>query len=175
MSGIKYDFFLLDRKSAERQTSLTDLRVSLRNRGLPDKHLSPEIYGLSDLPIVEYDQRTRKRCPGRQRVGGRDRPAGMASESNVPQLVESHFVRQYLQMAFAMLVAILAVHIDKGLFVANNGYEFGLALFAVAVSLAAWSGADILVSGWHLMRESVGGLMDEAVEPDRSTATKARC
>lgn len=38
-------------------------------------------------------------------------------------------------LAFAMLVAIFAVHIDKGLFVANNGYEFGLALVAVAVSL----------------------------------------
>lgn len=40
-------------------------------------------------------------------------------------------------LAFAMLVAILAVHVDKGLFVANNGYEFGLALLAVAVSLVA--------------------------------------
>ena len=38
-------------------------------------------------------------------------------------------------LAFAMLVAIFTVHIDKGLFVANNGYEFGLALVAVAASL----------------------------------------
>jgi putative oxidoreductase len=38
-------------------------------------------------------------------------------------------------LAFAMLVAIITVHIDKGLFVTNNGYEFGLALLAVAVSL----------------------------------------
>ena len=38
-------------------------------------------------------------------------------------------------LAFAMLVAILSVHISKGLFVANNGYEFGLALLAVTVSL----------------------------------------
>jgi putative oxidoreductase len=38
-------------------------------------------------------------------------------------------------LAFAMLVAIFTVHIDKGLFVANNGYEYGLALLAVAVSL----------------------------------------
>lgn len=38
-------------------------------------------------------------------------------------------------LAFAMLVAIFTVHIDKGLFVAKNGYEFGLALLAVAVSL----------------------------------------
>ncbi len=28
-------------------------------------------------------------------------------------------------LAFAMLVAIFSVHIDKGLFLANNGYEFG--------------------------------------------------
>ena len=38
-------------------------------------------------------------------------------------------------LAFAMLVAILTVHIGKGLFMANNGYEFGLALLAVTVSL----------------------------------------
>jgi putative oxidoreductase len=38
-------------------------------------------------------------------------------------------------LAFAMLVAIFSVHIDKGLFMANNGYEFGLALLAAAVSL----------------------------------------
>ncbi|HSW17898.1 MAG TPA: DoxX family protein [Ramlibacter sp.] len=43
-------------------------------------------------------------------------------------------------LAFAMLVAILTVHIDKGLWVTNNGYEYALALFAVAVSLAV-SGA----------------------------------
>jgi len=38
-------------------------------------------------------------------------------------------------LAFAMLVAIFSVHIDKGLFMANNGYEFGLALLAAAVAL----------------------------------------
>ena len=38
-------------------------------------------------------------------------------------------------LAFAMLVAIFAAHIDKGLFMANNGYEFGLALLAASVSL----------------------------------------
>jgi len=40
-------------------------------------------------------------------------------------------------LAFAMVVAIFSVHIDKGLFMANNGYEFGLALLAVTVSLVA--------------------------------------
>ena len=43
-------------------------------------------------------------------------------------------------LAFAMLVAIFSAHIDKGLFVANNGYEFALALFAMAVTLALTGG-----------------------------------
>ena len=38
-------------------------------------------------------------------------------------------------LAFAMVIAILSAHIDKGLFVANNGYEFALALLAVTVAL----------------------------------------
>jgi putative oxidoreductase len=37
--------------------------------------------------------------------------------------------------AFTMVVAILSVHIGNGLFMANNGYEFGLALLAASVSL----------------------------------------
>nr|WP_255520350.1 DoxX family protein [Ramlibacter aurantiacus] len=43
-------------------------------------------------------------------------------------------------LAFAMVVAIFSTHIDKGLFVANNGYEFALALLAVTVALL-FSGA----------------------------------
>lgn len=43
-------------------------------------------------------------------------------------------------LAFAMLIAILSVHIGNGLFMSNNGYEFGLALLAVSVSLL-FSGA----------------------------------
>lgn len=38
-------------------------------------------------------------------------------------------------LAFAMVVAIFSAHIDKGLFVANNGYEFALALLAITVAL----------------------------------------
>jgi putative oxidoreductase len=38
-------------------------------------------------------------------------------------------------LAFAMLVAILAVHVGNGLFMADNGYEFGLALLAASVAL----------------------------------------
>jgi putative oxidoreductase len=50
-----------------------------------------------------------------------------------------------------MIVAIFAAHAGNGLFLSNNGYEFGLALLAASVSLAI-SGAgraslDRLLSG----------------------------
>jgi putative oxidoreductase len=38
-------------------------------------------------------------------------------------------------LAITMVVAIFSVHIGNGLFMSNNGYEFGLALLAGAVSL----------------------------------------
>ena len=38
-------------------------------------------------------------------------------------------------LAFAMLVAIFAVHFEGGLFLSNNGYEYALALFAASVAL----------------------------------------
>lgn len=43
-------------------------------------------------------------------------------------------------LAFTMLIAIFSVHIGNGLFMSNNGYEYGLALLAVSVSLL-FSGA----------------------------------
>ncbi len=49
-------------------------------------------------------------------------------------------------LAFAMVVAILSVHIGHGLFMANNGYEYALALLTVSVSLlisgAGWLSVD---------------------------------
>ncbi|WP_029133868.1 DoxX family protein [Sedimenticola selenatireducens] len=39
-------------------------------------------------------------------------------------------------LAFAMVVAIVTVHIGNGLFMSNDGYEFGLALLAASVALA---------------------------------------
>ena len=39
-------------------------------------------------------------------------------------------------LAITMLVAIFAVHWQHGFFMANNGYEFALALFAVSIALA---------------------------------------
>ena len=38
-------------------------------------------------------------------------------------------------LSFTMLVAIFSVHFANGLFMANNGYEFGLALLAASLSL----------------------------------------
>ncbi|SMS01723.1 Putative oxidoreductase MhqP [Vibrio mangrovi] len=37
--------------------------------------------------------------------------------------------------AFTMVVAIFSVHINNGLFLSNNGYEYALALLAICVSL----------------------------------------
>ncbi|WP_438864143.1 DoxX family protein [Neptunicella sp.] len=45
-----------------------------------------------------------------------------------------------LVLAITMLVAIFSVHIQNGLFMANNGYEFALALLAATLSLL-FSGA----------------------------------
>jgi putative oxidoreductase len=39
-------------------------------------------------------------------------------------------------LAFAMVVAIFSVHAGNGLFMSNNGYEFGLALLAASLALA---------------------------------------
>ena len=54
-------------------------------------------------------------------------------------------------LAFAMLVAIFAVHIGKGFFMATGGYEYALALFAASLSLL-FSGAG----RWSVDR-SLGG------------------
>jgi putative oxidoreductase len=43
-------------------------------------------------------------------------------------------------LAFAMLIAIFAVHWDKGFFAASGGYEYALALFAASLALL-FSGA----------------------------------
>lgn len=43
-------------------------------------------------------------------------------------------------LAFTMLVAIFAVHVGNGLFMSNNGYEFGLSLLAISVALAVSGG-----------------------------------
>ncbi len=39
-------------------------------------------------------------------------------------------------LAFTMLVAIVKVHLANGLFMSNNGYEFGVALLVISATLA---------------------------------------
>jgi len=46
-------------------------------------------------------------------------------------------------LAITMVVALFTVHIDNGLFMSNNGYEFALALIAISISLM-FSGAGRL-------------------------------
>jgi putative oxidoreductase len=50
-------------------------------------------------------------------------------------------------LAFTMLVAIFAVHLDGGLFLSNNGYEFALSLLAAAVALLFNGGGRYSVDG----------------------------
>ncbi|MFD2230656.1 DoxX family protein [Alkalimarinus sediminis] len=40
-----------------------------------------------------------------------------------------------LMLAITMLVAIVAAHLPNGLFMSNNGYEFGLALLGMSIAL----------------------------------------
>jgi len=40
-----------------------------------------------------------------------------------------------LALAVAMIIAIVMVHLPNGLFMSNNGYEFGLALLVVSIAL----------------------------------------
>ena len=41
-----------------------------------------------------------------------------------------------LVLAITMLLAIITVHLQNGLFMSNNGYEFGLALLVISLGLA---------------------------------------
>ena len=54
-------------------------------------------------------------------------------------------------LAFAMLVAIFAVHFSKGFFLSAGGYEYALALFAASLSLLFSGGgrfsADRAITG----------------------------
>ena len=45
-----------------------------------------------------------------------------------------------LALAIIMIVAIFSSHIDNGLFLSNNGYEFALALLAISIALLLQGG-----------------------------------
>ena len=48
-------------------------------------------------------------------------------------------------LAITMLVAIVCVHLEHGLFMSNNGYEFGLALLAISVGLVIRGAGSVSV------------------------------
>ena len=50
-----------------------------------------------------------------------------------------------IALGFTMVVAIFSVHFANGLFMSNNGYEFGLALLAASVSLAISGAGKIAI------------------------------
>lgn len=61
--------------------------------------------------------------------------AGSAEFFGGIALVLGLLARPAAALAFTMVVAILSVHIGNGLFVSNNGYEFGLSLLAASLAL----------------------------------------
>lgn len=70
-----------------------------------------------------------------------------------------------LALAGTMVVAIVSVHLPNGLFMSNNGYEFGLSLLAISVSLV-FSGAgrfavDNLLAEAITKRDSQTGIVGE--------------
>ena len=48
-----------------------------------------------------------------------------------------------LVLAVTMLVAIVIVHLENGLFMSNNGYEFGLALLVISLGLVFRGGGSL--------------------------------
>jgi len=50
-------------------------------------------------------------------------------------------------LAFTMIIAIFNVHIDNGLFMSNNGFEFGLSLLAITLALFIQGGGKYSFDG----------------------------
>ena len=71
-------------------------------------------------------------------------------------------------LAFTMLVAILSVHIQHGLFMSNNGYEFGLSLFAISAALL-FNGA-----GGYSLDRLIGRQLSRASQPHSAPAVFAQ-
>ena len=50
-----------------------------------------------------------------------------------------------LVLGFTMLVAIVTTHLENGLFMSNNGYEFGLSLAAISFALMLQGGGRLSI------------------------------
>lgn len=61
-----------------------------------------------------------------------------------------------LVLAMTILVAIITVHLPNGLFMSNNGYEFGLALLAITIALALNGGGKLSLD--HKLKDRIGSL-----------------
>ncbi len=59
-------------------------------------------------------------------------------------------------LAGAMLIAIFAVHVGKGFFISNGGYEYALALFAASLSLLFSGGGRYAVDATLAARADGG-------------------
>lgn len=59
-------------------------------------------------------------------------------------------------LAGAMLIAIFAVHVGKGFFISNGGYEYALALFAASLSLLFSGGGRYAVDATLAARPDGG-------------------
>lgn len=64
-----------------------------------------------------------------------------------------------LVSAFTMLVAIFSAHISNGLFLANNGYEYALTLFAATLSLVVMGAGAVSLDGLLAKHWSESGKM----------------
>ncbi len=53
-----------------------------------------------------------------------------------------------ITIAFAMLVAILSVHIGNGLFISNNGYEYALTLLVAGLALGIQGAGKYSADTW---------------------------
>lgn len=61
-----------------------------------------------------------------------------------------------LVAAFTMLVALFVVHLDNGLFMANNGYEYALTLAVVTLALGVQGGGRLALDNRLLKSLSQG-------------------
>jgi putative oxidoreductase len=57
-----------------------------------------------------------------------------------------------LVLGITMIVAIVTVHLENGLFMSANGYEFGLALLAVTVSLLIRGAGSLSVDRFIVLK-----------------------
>ena len=67
-----------------------------------------------------------------------------------------------LVLAVTMLVAIVSVHLPNGLFMSNNGYEFGLALLAISAALAVRGAGSLSVD--QLIAERLHATQAETIQ-----------